>query len=253
MIKGLYAAASAMVTGVNRQKILAHNAANVDTPGFKEILTSLDDFENTSVVFSQDGISGSPMHYVGNLGLGVQSGPDVTDYTEGGLKSTGHAYDFSINGSGFFRIKTPSGERYTRDGRFIRDVNNNLVTVDGYQVLDSNGQAIKLPEGDPQVSSDGTIMVNGAAAGKIGIAAFKDPGTSLVRDEHNNFSAKTQPDTTVTTGLVRQGYLEMSNVNPSVLMTQMVTVARAYEAAQQMVQNQDELLGQSISTLGRLS
>jgi flagellar basal body rod protein FlgG len=43
----------------------------------------------------------------------------------------------------------------------------------------------------------------------------------------------------------------MSNANPAQLMTQMVAVSRAYEAAQQMVQVQDELLGQSINTLGR--
>jgi flagellar basal body rod protein FlgG len=37
------------------------------------------------------------------------------------------------------------------------------------------------------------------------------------------------------------------------LMAQMIEISRSYQAAQQMVQNQDELLGKAISTLGRSS
>jgi flagellar basal body rod protein FlgG len=51
---------------------------------------------------------------------------------------------------------------------------------------------------------------------------------------------------------VVQGYLETSNANPSQLMTQLVEVARSYEAAQKLVQNNDELLGKSIASLGRI-
>jgi flagellar basal body rod protein FlgG len=36
------------------------------------------------------------------------------------------------------------------------------------------------------------------------------------------------------------------------MMTQLVTVNRAYEAAQRMVQTQDELLGKAIASIGRL-
>jgi flagellar basal body rod protein FlgG len=51
---------------------------------------------------------------------------------------------------------------------------------------------------------------------------------------------------------VVQGYLESSNANISQLMTQMVEVGRSYEAAQKLVQNQDELLGKTIASLGRI-
>ena len=51
---------------------------------------------------------------------------------------------------------------------------------------------------------------------------------------------------------VVQGYLETSNANPSQLMTQLVEVARSYEAAQKLVQNHDELLGKTIASLGRI-
>ncbi len=85
----------------------------------------------------------------------------------------------------------------------------------------------------------------------LGLAAFNDPRTELVGDLPNTYSATAAP-TSTDYGQVVQGYLEESNVNPTAMMTQMVEVNRAYEAAQKLVQTQDDLLGRVISTLGRL-
>ena len=49
MIKGMYAAASAMIAGMNRQTVLSHNISNVDTPGFKNIMITMEDWEKSSV------------------------------------------------------------------------------------------------------------------------------------------------------------------------------------------------------------
>jgi flagellar basal-body rod protein FlgF len=252
MIKGFYAAVSAMVAGVQRQKLLAHNAANLETPGFKEVMTSLTDFMETGVNFPQGGKLNSATSYVGQLGLGAETAPEITNYDEAALENTGHSFDLAITGGpGFFRIRTPQGERLTRDGRFLKDAQGQLATIEGFQVLGSNGQPIRLPDGNFVVNPDGTILVNGQSAGQLGIQTFRDPTQDLVRDENNKFVAVGQP--VASTGVsVQQGVLEMSNVNPSELMTDMVTVTRAYEAAQKMVTTQDDLLGRAISTLGRI-
>ena len=250
MIKGLYSAASAMLANLYRQGLLAHNVSNVDTPGFKQVLTSLDDFKQSQVIYPTDtDLSDSSLGWIGNLGLGVETAPDITDFEQGGLRHTGESLDFAVEGGGFFRVQTPDGERYTRDGRFTRDLDNNLVTIDGYQVLDDGGQPINLPDGDISVSSDGSIFVNGETAAKIGLAAFENPLLELTRDLPNLFAAE-GGSTSDVAGTIAQGYIEMSNANPTQLMTQMVSVTRAYEAAQKMVQTQDELLGKTISTLG---
>lgn len=251
MIKGLYAAASAMVANLNRQSTLSHNIANMDTPGFKQILISLDDFMDTSVILPQESDhSASNSTYIGELGLGTQTDLETTDFSQGGLRETGEELDFAVHGEGFFRIMTPNGERYTRDGRFSRDIDGNLVTVDGYKVLDESGSEINIPLGTVSVAEDGTIQVDGVEAGKIGIASFVNPQAELTRDAGNTFIADGAPTGEVV-GSVQQGYLEMSNANSADLMTQMVAVSRAYEAAQQLVQNQDELLGKTMSYLGR--
>lgn len=253
MIKGLYAAASAMIAEMKRQEVLAHNAANLETIGFKQIMTSLSDWEQTSVVYSPGNINHSSVLYgIGSIGLGSTQGDEVTNFESGGLKLTSNLYDLAINGDGFFRIQTPDGERYTRDGRFMRDTNNQLVTAaDGYKVLDSNGKPITLSDGDLGVSRDGTVTIDTQTIGKLGLAAFKDPATELTREGNNLFSSSIKP-TGSSVVEVQQEYLEMSNVNVSQLTTQMIMVARNYEAAQKMVANNDALLSRTIDTLGRI-
>jgi len=181
--------------------------------------------------------------FQGAAGLGVETVAPITDYGDGALRETGQPPDVAINGAGYFRIETPQGERYTRDGRFIRDAAGTLVTVDGYSVLDTNGQPITLPDGEVAIQPDGAVLVAGNTVAQLELAAFNDPEAELTRDLPNMFAAA---------GALAQGFLEQANINPAQLMTQMVAVGRAYEAAQQMVRMQDELTGRAIATLSRL-
>jgi len=123
--------------------------------------------------------------------------------------------------------------------------------VDGFQVLDDAGQPITLPDGDVSVDTAGAITVNGETVATLGIGVFADPANELQHTEGNLFTgpaASTGEDVPQ----VVQGSLETSNANPSQLMTQLVEVGRSYEAAQKLVQNQDELLGKTIASLGRI-
>ncbi len=251
MIKGLYSAVSAMVMNAARQQVLSHNISNMDTPGFKQILTSVQDFMQNQQVYVPAYDRTNSLDYVGTLGLGSQIGPEFIDFAEGAFQQTDNPLDLAIQGNGFFRVETPDGERYTRDGRLLRDADNNLVTVDGYYVLDSAGQHIQLPDGDVAVASDGTISVNGDEVAQLGIGVFENPETELQHTEGNLFTGPTE-STSEDTPQVVQGYIEASNADPSQLMTQLVEVARSYEAAQKLVQNQDELLGKTIASLGHI-
>ncbi len=225
MIKGLYSAVSAMVMNAKRQEMLAHNISNMQTPGFKQVMSSVEDFIKTPVVYSPGGILKENMlQYVGMLGLGVQSGPQYTDFSQGALDLTGNPLDLALQGDGFFTVKTPLGTRYTRDGRFLRDAQNNLVTVDGNMVLGQNGQPIKLPDGDINVAADGTLNSGATVVSKLGIAFFQNPDQELVRSEGNLFSGPAQP-TGKGAPQLAQGALESSNADPTSLMTEMSDIA----------------------------
>jgi len=264
MIKGLYAAASAMIAGMERQTIISHNIANADTAGFKTVLLGINSWIDTQVVTNTEQTQINPLvpsiystmlpdqlRYVGDLGLGVDTSPEVIDFAQGALETTGEPYDVAIEGEGFFHIQTLEGDRYTRDGRFLRDAEGNLVTVDGNKVLSQDGQPIVIGEGDVSIGLDGTIYVDNEEISKIGVFSFENPEKDLIRDPSNMFIANGTPMDSGT-GTIRQSTLEMSNVSISQMMTQMISVARNYEAAQKLVTVQDTLLGKTISTLGKV-
>ncbi len=262
MIKGFYAAASAMVTGMQRQMVLTHNIDNLDTPGFKQILSNMDEFVTTSVTTNSQSTTNlalpavlqsrgfNKLTRIGDLGLGVMSGDETTDFTEGAAQITNRELDVAVFGNGFFRIQTDAGERYTKDGRFIKDATGILKTVDGNNVLADGGGTITLPTGEINIANDGQISVDGVEVAKLGIAYFKDPAASLTRDGENTFTG-TGAETGSSKVTVQQYALESSNADLTQIMTQMIQTTRAYEAAQRLVQTQDSLLGQSISTLGQ--
>jgi flagellar basal body rod protein FlgG len=252
MIKGFYAAVSGMLLNANRQNVLSHNIANMNTPGFKQVLTNAETFYKTQVVYSPNNLDGSfVQRNIGELGLGTAIGREQIDFTDGGFQMTDSPLDFAIQGQGFFTLQTPQGERYTRDGRFIRNADGGLVSIEGFPLLDTAGQPVVLPEGTVSLATDGTLSVNGAQVAQLGIAAFANPEADLVRDSGNLFVAQQAPQQAVGVQL-RQSFLEASNANPTNLMASLVEVGRSYEASQQMVSNQDELLGKTISSLGRL-
>jgi flagellar basal body rod protein FlgG len=250
MSTSLYSAASAMEAALAYQRILAHNIANLNTPGYRAIAVSFDEFLRTQ--YNGQTAGSTPVAPFGNeLGLGVQLGQGVTSFLEGSLQQTGNPLDFAISGDGFFHVQTPDGDRYTRDGRFLRNATGQLVTVDGHPVLDTNAAPITLPEGEVSLGPDGTLSVDGTRVAQLGIAAFAQPATDLVRGEGNLFTAQ-NPPTGAFQGSVSQGYVEGSNADAAQLTTQMMQLARFYEAAQTAVKNQDDLLGRTLSTLGNV-
>lgn len=250
MIRGLYSAVSAMIMNANRQKILAHNVANIDVPGFKQIMATMEENIGTYVSNPMSSLNlGEQADALGLLGLGVMSGEDEIDFTPGSLLSTGNSFDLAIQGSAFFHVETPDGERYTRDGRFLLDNESTLVTTEGYRVLDDGGQPITIPSSEFEVFPSGDITVDGNIVARLGLAEFEDPAAALVHYSGNYYTA-TGNAQEATQSTVLQGVLESSNVNAAQVMAQMVEVSRAYEAAQELVSNQDQLLGKTISSLG---
>ncbi len=224
MIKGFYAAASAMVTGMQRQMVLTHDIDNLDTPGFKQILSNMDEFVTTSVTTNSQSTTNlalpavlqsrgfNKLTRIGDLGLGVMSGDETTDFTEGAAQITNRELDVAVFGNGFFRIQTDAGERYTKDGRFIKDATGILKTVDGNNVLADGGGTITLPTGEINIANDGQISVDGVEVAKLGNAYFKDPAASLTRDGENTFTG-TGAETGSSKVTVQQYALESSNAD----------------------------------------
>lgn len=212
-------------SGLKREmSVLANNIANAATTGYRA----------GGITFSEFIKSAPGTESVSMATANVQT----TSLEQGALKRTGGSFDFAIEGTGFFLVQTPEGERLTRAGAFTPNANGDLVTMDGHLVLDGGGAPIFIPP-DAQgvdVSSDGTFSVDGAPFGQIGLYRPNNP-LDLNREAGVMFEA---PDgyEPVEEGRVLQGFLENSNVDPILQIARMIDVQRAYEMGQTFLENE---------------
>ncbi|MCS6802425.1 MAG: flagellar hook-basal body protein [Dehalococcoidia bacterium] len=136
-----------------------------------------------------------------------------------------------------------------------------LLTRDGAAVarlssLQVPGVAgtIQLAPGALVIAPDGSVTVNGALAGRLRAAAGLDPaqarrttGTLLRVPEGGEAPAP------VDDPQIAQYALEGSNVDLTKTMTDMLAVARIYEASQRALKLADEAAQRAVSEVGRLS
>jgi flagellar basal-body rod protein FlgG len=135
----------------------------------------------------------------------------------------------------------------TRDGRFGRDANNDLVTSHGYYVLSETGGHIRLPDEPVSVGADGSITAGaGEPVDRIGVVDFAP--AALQRAGEAYFVA-TVPGTPINGG-IRQGFTEMSNANLGEELVTLMTVHRAFQANQTVLARLDQTLNQAAGELG---
>jgi flagellar basal-body rod protein FlgG len=207
---------------------------------------------------------------IGRLGTGVELNELYVDFSQGAFKETENDYDLALEGKGFLVVATPYGERYTRNGGFIRGKEGYLETREGYPVLGQNGP-IRVQANNFKIDKEGNIWIN---------ALYADDPEAMVSREHNEWGEVVLLDTLRLVGFERERYLkkqgsslyradefsgppielqiderprvyqgfnEAANVDPVVEMVQMIEVNRSYEANQKVIQTHDAMLGTLIN------
>jgi flagellar basal body rod protein FlgG len=134
--------------------------------------------------------------------------------------------DIAIQGSGFFVVQTPQGERYTRNGHLVRGSDGTLATDEGDAVLGTDGP-IKIDTGTVGVDADGTVRNAGSIAGKLKIVDLGD-NPKLFRDGGSRFSTPGTP-AVVEKPTIVTGSLEQSNVSMAERVAELSDVARNFE------------------------
>ncbi|MDF2635309.1 MAG: flagellar basal-body rod protein FlgF [Pelosinus sp.] len=247
MIRGIYSAASGMLAEAERTDVISNNLANANTAGFKKDVTVTKDFANILIARVNDG---NEVPIIGSMGTGVMVDEVATNYTGGTVKTTGNDFDLAIEGQGFFTVETPQGIRYTRNGTLAKSTQGELVTSDGYRVLGENGPII-INGSKMTVSGDGRVIVDNVEVGRLRMRDFADT-KQLKKEGSSLVSATDDQQGQPATGSVRQGSLEMSNVNVIGEMVNLITNYRAYEINGKVVQSHDTLLGKAVNEVGKL-
>ena len=125
-------------------------------------------------------------------------------------------------------MKTSAGTLYTRNGNFQASAQNQLITAEGDLVLNEQGGPMTLPSGTLSISTDGTLSVDGAVAGKLRLVEFA-PGATPEPEGTSYYSVPDSAAQAATGTYVRQGMLEASNVNPMAAVVALITVQRHAE------------------------
>ena len=155
---------SSLITGLSglssnqaQLDVIGNNIANVNTVGYK---SSQMEFKSQ---FSQNFSLGSaPNGDLGGtnpqqVGMGVTTGSISRNFNDGSRDITGVNSNLAMEGPGFFVLRDPNGQFFTRDGSFLLNSLNQLVSANGQHVegfgIDSNYNVV------PGVLQDITVPI----------------------------------------------------------------------------------------------
>jgi len=248
---GLYVSAAGALANLYRQDVAANNLANADTVSFKRDLALLRGRPTEAQQTVQRRHTDSLLEGIGG---GCSALPTATDFSPAGIKGTGRDLDVALDGSGFFQVQGPDGQAcYTRDGRFVLDEQNHLVTSAGRRsVLDTKGKPITLnPDEQCVISETGAIEQGGRQVARLGIVDFDDP--QVLRKTGDNFYVTdTAASPRPVRAHVKQKALENSAVNPIKELTGMIRAQRLFDLNMSMLKVQDQTLGMATTRLASL-
>ncbi|MBD2845282.1 flagellar hook-basal body complex protein [Paenibacillus sp. IB182496] len=271
MIRSMYSGVSGMKGFQTKLDVIGNNIANVNTVGFKAGRVMFSDILSqtvTGVTASVDGESGGIN--AKQIGLGVSVSAIDTIHTPGSAMTTNVPTDMRIDGDGFFAV-APGGDvenvYLTRAGNFTMDGNRQLVTAEGYFVLDSGGGVIQLDDTVTAftIAKDGTIIAvnedgtseatdfqigvvkvtNPSGLEKIGGNMYRVTPNALPEGEEIEFLAANDPE--LGTGAIISGQLEMSNVDLTSEFTEMIVAQRGFQANSRIITTSDEVLQEVVN------
>ncbi len=247
MIKGIYLARAGMYPRNTQLEVVANNIANINTTGYKR---------DSLFLKKLNELSAEQLQGVGDLsGLDLQQ---FTDFREGALHHTGNPFDVAIQGNGFFVVDTEMGPAYTRNGNFKISIDGVLVTSSGIPVVGERGyiqipNIEKMEQAQLNINEVGMVTINNDSIGKLRVVSFDN--LNRLKKEGEFFSAngalEREIDLDSRESIIRQGFLEESNVDPISEMVSLIELSRNFEAYQRMIQIQDSTLERTID-VGRI-
>lgn len=254
MINSLQIAKTGMTAQQTQLDVISHNLANVATAGFKRGTALFEDliYQNLRQVGGNTA-DNAQLPTGLHIGLGVRTVATARTYSQGNLQQTDNNLDVAINGNGFFRIQLPDGSvAYTRDGSFKLNNQGQIVTNQGYLLVDSptvpenarsltigkDGQITVLVPGQAQPQVIGQITL----ANFINSAGLEPMGQNLFMESQASGAPNEGTPGAEGFGQVMQGFLESSNVNVVQELVNMIQTQRAYELNSKAVTTSDQML-----------
>jgi len=254
MMQSLYTSSTGMLGMQTQIDTTANNIANVNTIGYKKSRAEFADLMYHVMEYAGTSTSDTTKSPTGiEVGLGVRPTAINKIFSEGSLKETNNNLDIAVIGNGLFKLELPDGtEVYTKNGAFKRDENGAMVNSDGYKLIPE----IVIPEDatDISIGTDGIVTViqpgqaQATQIGQINLTNFVNPaglhgmGDNLFMETDSSGQPIDGTPGVDGLGTLRQGFVELSNVELVVELTDLITGQRAYDANSKVITTSDEML-----------
>jgi flagellar basal-body rod protein FlgG len=249
-------AATGMSAQATNVEVIANNIANSNTTGFKRSRAEFTDLlyqvERGASVPASGGEGVVPEG--AELGLGVRLSAIRSINIQGPISNTGNELDVAINGSGWMQVRNADGEIvYTRAGALNTNAQGQLVTADG--LLIEPQIAIPADTVKVEINKTGQVFSQTGGSnelqsiGQITLANFPNPaglhalGSNMFQVSEASGAAVTGLPGDPSFGILEQGYLEDSNVDPVREITELIAAQRAYELNSKVIQAADDMAG----------
>lgn len=223
----------------NKMMTVSNNMANINTSGFKK----------DSLLFSTHlhKIQTTEAHKFETVSFPKQLGI-AKDFSLGNFEHTGNTLDLALEGKGFFALQTPAGEMYTRNGKFRIDSEGRIVTDEGYPLLSQEGEAIFISPQETQIliSKDGRLETENGLVATLRLVDFQNP-QELSKHTGTLFYSESEP-IFAENASVAQGFIETSNVNGIIEITEIIDIQRKYEAIMRIMENETKRRRQTFET-----
>ena len=251
---GIFLSAQGAQTQSRRLEVIANNMANADTTAFKRDLAIFQAHHTHDVEY------GIPDDLPGNLNShsgGTSITSVETDFSEGPLQQTGGTYDVALSGDGFLHVTNGQKNYLTRNGALTTNHRGELMTSDGYKVLNTIGEPVVFSPNlkGVEIGANGAIteLLADGSRGLNTQIAIVQPDSNNELYKVGNSLYRTDGDVHPAEGNVqlKQGFLEGSGTNSVAEMMEMIEATRAFETNLNMIKHQDESLGRLLQSVGR--
>ncbi|BCD59909.1 MULTISPECIES: flagellar hook-basal body protein [unclassified Nitratiruptor] len=233
-LQATYVLASGASRAMEQLDTITNNLANVNTTGFKEMVVK----EMSQRLYENGGDAN-------HLFVFPRFKESILNLTQGSLKHTQNRLDFALEGKGFFVVQKGNQKLLTRNGHFFINGEGLLVDQNGHYLLDTEDKPIRLEgKSEINVTEDGSIYQDGKFVRRLQIKNY-DALTILGDTYYQSKGNEVESD-----AKVRQGFLESSNINPLMEMTEMIMAQRRFDMYGNMIKSIDQL-NQKTNEIGR--
>ena len=258
-MRALEIAAAGMTAQQTRVEVISNNLANMSTTGYNARRAEFADlhYQQLARPGSINASDGTQLPTGIQLGLGVRPSSVSVMLEQGSIGLTGGDLDLAIEGNGYLEVTLPNGaSAYTRDGGLKRSGDGLIVTSDGYPVapditIPSDARSISI-NADGEVYAYFTDQIEPQQLGQFTLASFTNPkgleaiGSNLfLETPASGPSVVTSPGQDGV-GVLRQGYLEESSVDPVKEVTELIKAQRGYELNSKVISAADQMLSATV-------